>query len=267
MTTLDEVGDFVYTKFNQDVVKITSGKRYGIFHISDLIQPKCQRNVYYGKLDPLPRMDGETAKTFYRGNIVHHNSMLSNVSIHEEHIIYSPFEDKCYDYEESIKKYKDGDEFWYKVVIGTPDDILLMPNGKDHIIADKKTKLTKPETRLFGKEWDQIKDEHKSQLSMYRVLLEKAKGINAKFGCILSLDVGDGFQTPKPQPFELDDISKTRLTMIDLMSNMTKYLKGNLLPPRDVSKKNRWLCDKYCPYFSFCFDGENGKNLVNGKLV
>lgn len=252
--TSDPISDAVFIAFNQAVVANTSGKREGIFHVSDLIQPKCARNVYYSKKDPAPRMDGETAKNFYCGNIVHEHSQLTTVDLHEQPIIYNPFEDKVYPYKETIKAHPDfsgKDGFWYSNVIGKPDDIILLTDSKNYIIADKKTKLSKPESLLLNKQFDGLKPEHKSQLSMYRLMLFKAKGIDAKDGCILSLDYADKFKTPKMLPFQLDDMDVTRKYMQSRVTELCVYLKANKLPPRTIIQ---WMCNSYCPYYSMCFD-------------
>lgn len=258
---LEDVGNETFVRFNQAVMRKAGGDRKGIFHVSDLINPKCGRNIYYSKRDPLPRYDGETAKNFFGGNMVHEFTLLTKEEYHEQHIIYSPFEDKVYPYEKTVKEHPDkNDEFWYKVVIGTPDDIILEESSGEYYIADKKTKLSKPESVLFGKQYDSAKPEHKSQLSMYRLLFLRTKQIDCKYGCILSLDFSDKFVTPKTFAFELEDPQKTRLYMIERMTELTEYLKKKKLPERVVDQSNRWMCNRYCQYYSLCFDGA-GKNI------
>jgi len=252
--TSDPISDNVFIAFNQAVVENISGKREGIFHVSDLINPKCGRNVYYSKRDPAPRMDGETAKNFYCGNIVHSHSQLTTIELHEQPIIYSPFEDKTYPYEKTLKAHPDfsgKDEFWYNVVVGKPDDIMLLSDGKNYIIADKKTKLSKPESMLLNKQFDGLKPEHKSQLSMYRLMVLRERGIDAESGCILSLDYADKFKNPKMLPFDLDPIETTKKYMQNRMIQLTGYLKAKQLPPRLIIQ---WMCNSYCPYYSMCFN-------------
>lgn len=242
----------VFIAYNKAVVdNVTSGKREGIIHVSDLIQPKCLRNVYYSKKDPSPRMDYDTAKNFYAGNIVHSHTELSNIpELHEYKIAYNPFTDKIIDLQKALKEHPDPkDEYWCDITIGTIDDVLKMENG-EYIIADKKTKLSKPESLLLNKQFDGLKPEHKSQLNMYRLLLLRAKGIDAKYGCILSLDYADKFGTPKALPFDLEKPDVTRANMIQRQSDLKKYLKANKLPPRTIIP---WMCSGYCPYWSLCF--------------
>lgn len=254
---LGDVSDEVYIAFNKQVVKtVTGDHRFGI-HVSDLIEPKCLRNVYYSKLLKVP-MTGETCKQFYGGNIVHLNSELATIpAYHEFTIAYNPFTDKTIDLEKERKSHPDEhDPFWLTVVIGTIDDVMKMPDGT-HIIADKKTKLTKATTMVFGKPYTAIKPEHKSQLNMYRLMLNRKTGIDAKFGCILSLDFADKFVSPKPQAFELEDPTKIRMEMISRMEALAEHLKSKTLPKRTIIE---WMCNSYCPYYSMCFDGD-GKNV------
>lgn len=254
---LGDVSDAVFIAFNQQVVKNAAGeKRFGI-HVSDLVEPKCLRNIYYSKLFPVP-MTGETCKQFYGGNIVHAHTELATIpAYHEFKIGYNPFDDKIVDLEKARKEHpKDDDPFWYTVLIGTIDDVIKLPDGS-HMIADKKTKLTRPETMLFSKPYTAIKPEHKSQLNMYRLMLLRKTNIDAKYGCILSLDFADKFVNPKPQPFELEDPTKVRMEMIHRMEKLVEKLKNRQLPERTIIE---WMCNRYCPYYSMCFDGD-GKNV------
>lgn len=254
---LGEVGEEVYIAFNKEVVKNVKGDhRFGI-HVSDLVEPKCMRNVYYSKLMKVP-MTGETCKQFYGGNVIHaHTEFATIPAYHEFKIAYNPFTDKTIDLEKAMKEHpKEDDPFWLTIVIGTIDDVMKMPDGT-HIIADKKTKLTKPETMLFSKPYTAIKPEHKSQLNMYRLMLNRKTGIDAKFGCIMSLDFADKFVSPKAQPFELEDPSKIRMEMIARMEELSEHLKNRTLPKRTIIE---WMCNRYCPYYSECFDGD-GKNI------
>ncbi len=252
--SLENIGNEVYIRMNQAIIRKNNiNHREGIFHVSDLIEPKCLRNVFYSKTDPAPRMDMSTAKNFFCGNIVHDNSDLSSVEgFHEFKMAYNPVTDKSVDLEKALKQHPDPkDKFWYDIVIGTLDDLILI-NG-EYVIADKKTKASKPETVLFGKQYDGIKPEHKSQLSMYRLMLNRTRAIDAKYGCIMSLDYADKFRSPKAQPFELEKMEVTRNKMLERLNILKQSLITNELPERTVIP---WMCNEYCEYASLCFNGE-----------
>ncbi|MBT5087954.1 MAG: hypothetical protein HOM71_10795, partial [Deltaproteobacteria bacterium] len=125
-------------------------------------------------------------------------------------------------------------------ITGTLDDLLKV--GNDYVIADKKTyngssyKKTEPD------------ESYVRQLSIYRVLLHKAYGIDAKYGCLLYLDKAHDLNE-LPMAFELHHPEVTK-----------EFLKETLYELRRNPEPNPcWLCNGknkakkvFCPYLDQC---------------
>lgn len=257
MPDLDRIGELAKIEFHKARVKeMKEDKRFGL-HVTSMLPSGCSRKTFYIQNDSNPRMDSESMAVFHAGKLEHaHSNVAGNDTHHEIPMAYNPFIDKPVDLDEALKQHPDvkNDPFWYDVIIGSSDDVLIDKINSDYIIADKKTKLTKTATPY---KTDKPKQAHVEQLNYYALLLSKCKGINAKYGCILELDFANRLSNPNSQPFELDPIDQTRAEMIQKMAEYKKFAIKNQLPPRISGRDMDWLCfGGYCEWYSKCFDEE-----------
>ena len=186
---------------------------------------------------------------FYNYNIMKYDRYTDDGLIvleieHDVGISYSEFTNK-YDIEKDIGytpqqvEAMDKEDTKY-IITGTLDDLLKV--GENYVIADKKTwngkgyKKTEPD------------DSYVRQLSIYRVLLYKAYGIDAKYGCLLYLDKANDLDE-LPMAFELHHQDVTK-----------EFLKDTLHELRHHPDPTPcWLCNGankakkvFCPFLDQC---------------
>ena len=136
------------------------------------------------------------------------------------------------------------------IIYGSIDDILAYKG--DIIIADKNTTGA---IDYFKKDRVGASDQHKAQINVYRVLLQKCYDIDAKWGCDIYLsnqvskDTRDGIY---PKAFKLDPIEETLTSMIE----QAKFLKASLTKKKLPERTKCFLCNGMCPYATKCFTDE-----------
>lgn len=222
-----------FHKAQDKLLEHTSGSRINTFHVTDFVSP-CLRKTWYQKRIKKP-MGRDVKSILYHGLIVHEHSQLSH--FHEVTMCYDIVEDKSYTPQEVSQMP------WQKtlnMITGTLDDLMRV-NG-EYVIADKKTWNNKGYVKLTPDEG------YIKQLSIYRVLLEKAYGIDAKWGCLLYLDKTHDL-SESPMAFELDSIEDTKAFLLKSLKELQGFPDANPC----------WLCNGknrqgkiYCPYLEQC---------------
>jgi len=243
VVTKKDIEDDAYFAFRKTQANVLNTSRIDCLHVSDLIK-ECQRMVVLNKIKPIIGLDTTSAKRLYLGQLVHNQSDMSNVHMHETMFLYNWVTDEGVD----------GDTFHgihpstkWDYLAGSADDIRVV-QGK-YIICDKKTT-----TKIGNKiKWGPS-DENKLQLNMYRVLLKKCYGIDAEWGCNIFIDIDAEAERDLVAPiaFKLRPIEETLDTMVQSAETIKGYLLNKDIPP----VHRCYLCDGYCPHATFCF----GKN-------
>ncbi len=186
-------------------------------------------------------MNTKMSHKFYLGNLVHAHSNMSNINMHEVPLLYNWVTDEGVD----------GDTFHgihpstkWDYLAGAIDDVIKIDD--EYIICDKKT-TAKIENKV---RWGPS-DENKLQLNMYRVLLKKCYGIDAKWGCNVFVDIDPDSERGLVHPvaYKLRPIEETLDTMISTAEALKDYITKGVLPP--VHKC--YLCDGMCDFATTCF--------------
>ena len=229
-----------FHKARDQMLNTSTGSRLRTLHVSDFVSP-CLKKVWYQKRFPKP-IGEKTKNVLYHGLVIHEHSQLSH--FHEVTMCYDIEKDIGYTPQEvermDVSETKN-------IITGSLDDLVKV--GENYVIADKKTwsgggyKKTSPD------------EGYQMQLSIYRVLLSKSYGIDAKWGCLLYLDKKDDL-SELPMAFELKDIEETKL-----------FLKKTIKQLRGIPEPTPcWLCNGenkkgkiFCPYLDQCArEGRNG---------
>lgn len=256
---LKQVGENAKIEFHKARVKEhKSDNRFGL-HVTSMLPSKCLRQVYYEQHDDNPRLDSETVAVFHAGKLEHSHSHIAELAEHHEiGMAYDPFTDKAIDLKAALKAHPDtkNDPFWFDIIIGSTDDIIIdKKNNGEVTITDKKTKLTSKGKEKYNS--SSPKPAHREQINYYALLLNRCKGITAKYGCIIELDFSDRLSKANTQPFELDNLDHTRAEMIHVMGTYKEFALKRNLPPRISGSDMDWLCfGGYCPWYTKCFDGD-----------
>ena len=226
----------VYFAFRRAQAEALNQDRSHELHVTDTVSP-CLRKTIYGKINPIS-IDTESMSHLYMGQAVHGLSQLSP-DLHEVPLAYDWVEDKPVDL--SKLDLKLDDPKWWDIIIGAVDDVIKIDD--EYIICDKKTtnmQKWKPKTP---------NEAHQKQINIYRLLLNKCKGIDSKHGCILYLDVTDKIQKPLPLSFGLNPIEETLETLKKDATIIKNAMVNGVLPERTQC----YLCDGYCSYSMTCF--------------
>lgn len=232
----EKVQNSVVTAFHNAVsetLKSNNGLRIKTLHVSDFVSP-CLRKSYYNSIIKDVTLDAQKNKVLFFGVILHEHTKLSH--FHEVTMCYDLINDKAMTPQEvSLSKDQTG------IITGTLDD--LMRIGDDFVIVDKKT--------WNAKGWVKTEpdESYYRQLSIYRVLLFEAYGIDAKYGCLLYLDKGNDLNET-PLAFDLAPIGETKKFLRD---TFTELQTG--IPKATIT----YLCNGknkagriYCPYLEQC---------------
>lgn len=245
MVLKKEIEDDAFFAFRKTQQNVLNTNRIDCIHVSDLIK-ECMRLPVLNKVKPIVGLTTEASQKFYLGQLVHNQSDMSNVVVsgmkgNEIPLLYNWVTD------ESV----DGDTFHgihpstkYDYIAGSIDDLRKI--GDDYIICDKKTSHKIENKVKYGPS-----DENKLQLNMYRVLLWKNYGIDAKWGCNVFVDINP--ESPRgivhPVAYRLKPMEDT----LDLMVQNAEVIKdaclGGDLPPATRC----FMCDGFCPHATFCF--------------
>jgi hypothetical protein len=141
------------------------------------------------------------------------------------------------------------------IITGSLDDMMRV--GDEYVIADKKTWNNKGYTKTSPDEG------YIKQLSIYRVLLEKAYGIDAKWGCLLYLDKAHDLEE-NPMAFELDSIDDTKQYLKDTLEQLQGKPDPN--PCFLCNGKNK-LGKIYCPYLDLCNSEGRQEKLIEPPTI
>lgn len=236
----ESIGKLVLSTYRNTVNNYMTkhnGQRLHTWHVSDFTSP-CVRKTYYQRLYP-EKYDTRKNSIFFLGQIIHEHTPLSKIN--ELTMCYDIETDQSVSVEEVMAMPKSS---LRSIITGTLDD--LIQYGKDFIIADKKTY-----NGASGYKKTQPDEQYALQLSIYRVLLQRSYGIDAKYGCLLYLDKSNDL-AESPIPFELAPIEDTKMVMKEILSELTREDK----PPKP---NICWLCNGnnrkgaiYCPYVELC---------------
>jgi hypothetical protein len=255
----DRIEQFVVDAYHnaQDrLLNGSTGSRLRTLHVSDFVSP-CLKKVWYQKNFPKP-MEQKTKSILYHGLVIHEHTQLSH--FHEVTFCYDIEKDKGYTPQEVVEMPRDETK---NIITGTLDDLLKV--GDDYVIADKKTWNGR------GYKKKAPDENYVRQLSIYRVLLQKSYGIDAKYGCLLYLDKGNDLEE-LPMAFELHDTDITKQFLKDTL----KQLQG--VPDPTIC----FLCNGknktgkiYCPYAEECHAEmkksnnivENTQGLIDKRLL
>ena len=247
MLTLDTIKDEVFIAYRKAQLKAMDTTRRGQLHVSDVISP-CMRKVWYGKHDNDKSMDTESMRALYFGQIIHSHTELAIPEFHEIEMAYNYVTDKVVD----LEKMKDvplDDPIWWDIIIGSLDDLLII--GGEYVVCDKKTTGS---IDWFAKERSSASDSHITQLNHYRVLLQKCKNIDAKFGCVIYIDSKNSqrFEKPILKPFRLKPIEEA----LENIRTNGKILKESILKDKKPDRTICFLCSGMCPYAEKCMREE-----------
>lgn len=237
---LDKLQDTVYFLFRKEQAKLVNSDRSGEFHATDW-EKECMRNVVYGKMgnERIGHMDAEQMSTFWQGQIVHLHSNLGG-DLHEIGMAYNFVKDVVYK-KNAEGKWDIPTEERANTCVGTLDDLIEVSAGV-FAIVDKKTYNFK------GYELKKPYDHHVNQINIYRLLLQKCKGVDATYGCNIYIDKQDGGSKPLVFAYELRPIEQTQAELIEKANVVGEWIKTGKLPPRT----RNFLCDGYCPHSMRC---------------
>jgi hypothetical protein len=247
MIKLDDIKDEVFVAYRKAQLKAMDTERKGQLHVSDVISP-CMRKVWYGKHDNDKSMDTESMRALYFGQIIHSHTELAIPKFHEIEMAYNYVTDRVVD----LEKMKDiplDDPIWWDIIIGSLDDLLEIDG--EFVICDKKTTGS---IDWFSKERTSASDSHIDQLNHYRVLLQKCKNIDAKFGCVIYIDSKNSqrFEKPILKPFRLKPIEEA----LENIRTNGKILKEAILKDKKPERTICYLCSGMCPYAEKCMREE-----------
>ena len=234
---MDRIEEAVLGAFKDaqnDMMSKNNSQRIKTWNVSDFTSP-CIRKSYYQRNFPAPYDPAKTSILFH-GLILHEHTQLSH--FHEVTMCYDIKEDKAYSPQE-VRQLEDTSN----IITGSLDDLMRIDG--EYVIVDKKT-YNGYQGQYKKKEPD---ESYKLQLSIYRVLLEKGYGIDAKVGCLLYLDESADFKET-PMAFDLAPIEGTKAYMSDVLRQLRQGL-----PKATVN----WLCNGanrkgtiFCPYKDRC---------------
>jgi CRISPR/Cas system-associated exonuclease Cas4 (RecB family) len=230
---MNDVESIVYTRFREYQNKFVNGSgRLNTIHVSDIIQ-ECLRKSYYSAKYP-KEADDRLKGILYIGQAIHNLSKIGD--IHEVTMCYDFANNKPMDMEDVKNASKEEQRY---ILTGTCDDVIF-DKKYGAIIVDKKTWSSKG----WVKKEPSI--EHVRQLNAYRFLLNKTRGIDAKYGVVLYLDKYTEMETPLPMLVKLDDIGLTEGIIREKISILNDGM------PKATPC---WLCNKkvvYCKYKEEC---------------
>jgi len=217
-----EIESDIYFKYREAQQRVLHTDRLPCIHISDLLK-ECQRYVVYDKITPQEYVTKSTEdlKSMFFGQMLHQVIKLDPKN-NEVSLLYDWVEDKPILKSSEIEKLIITQEPNWDWISGTIDDIVKVKD--EYIICDKKT-TGKMNTYSLKK--GIAYDNHKAQTNMYRVLLLKCMGIDAKWGCNIYISNNtapeDGsFDKPRIIPYKLDKVEET----LPLMLERAKLIKG-----------------------------------------
>jgi len=244
------IQDAAYFAFRRAQIKGLETDRLDCIHVSDLISP-CMRNVIYSKITPEKSSTTEDMKFLYFGQCLHANSnMASKPEYHEMKLLYNWVTDA-----EQLIVMKENK---WDYIAGSIDDIIEVDG--ELIICDKKTtgSIDYFSPNSWNKGTPRANEGHKLQTNMYRVLLNKCKKLDAKWGCNIYIDncvSKDKKDKPSAIAYKLQDPEETLGQMVQAAEIIKEAMTEGVLPERT---KN-YLCDGVCPHSTKCFTDDRKK--------
>jgi hypothetical protein len=239
------VEDHAYFLMRKAQIEAMNTERLGMFHVSDVIKD-CMRYPAYSKIRPR-MMSTEDYKSLYMGQVIHSNSMVADPDKHELFLAYDFEENISITYDEACKIPED-DPRQLNILYGSVDDVIEVDG--QYVITDKKTTGS---LDYFVKKRDKKpNDTHMKQINVYRSLLEKCYGIEAKYGCVIYLPNSiskEERDKVHPMYFKLEDIEKTDVWVKEKLAILQDFKITGNLPDRT----RNYLCDGFCPYALECF--------------
>lgn len=238
LTSISEQVYFQFTKRRYDFIE---KHRIGV-HVTDLTN-ECMRNVVYGKIGKGEQsFDTNTMSHFFLGEAVHQAlDKAAPTGQGEKFLLYDFGANKPITPEEYHKLSFDRkcDVLW-----GERDALYKVQHkGQEaNVIVDYKT------WKSNGYNKKSPSEEHVFQVNEYALMLNKIYGIEAKFGCIVYLDIEDKFAKPLQFPFELDSLQKTEGKILLNLAEIKEALLSGKLPKRVL----HWKCYGYCPHAKRC---------------
>lgn len=252
MVLKSEIESDMYFKLRHAQMSILNSDRLPCIHVSDLLK-ECQRYVIYSKITPQEYMSSNTEdlKSRIFGQIFH-SSIILNPKYNEVRLLWNWVEDK------PLEDWLTEDKNWHKgkpwdFISGTIDDLIQVKD--EWVICDKKTTGN---MNSYSLKKGVAYDNHKLQTNMYRVLLNKCMGIDAKWGCNIyvsnNIAPEDGsIDKPRIIPYKLEKIETTLPLMLERAEKIKNYMTKKEIPPPTYN----FMCDAYCNQAQRCFNETN----------
>lgn len=196
------------TFFKQVLQELDEEKRSGV-HVTGLVYD-CLRRCYYElsiESREITGLDESTTLTFWIGKKLHE---IELTDMHEFEVEWNG-------------------------VKGRIDEVFVI--GNEYVIVDKKTARSLP---------NQVYDNHKKQIEYYSALLWKAKGINARYGAVLYIDVN----SKKTKVFVFELPTHKDKILEEMIAKKDKVMKA-IEEKKAPSQVLTWLCD-YCGWWERC---------------
>lgn len=257
MVLKSEIESDVYFRLRQAQMRILNSDRLPCIHVSDLLK-ECQRYVVYNKITPQEHLSSNTEdlKSIIFGQIFH-QSIILNPKQNEVGLTWNWITGKTYN-DESSYYITDNPDTWYEGkpwdwISGTIDDLVQVKG--EWIICDKKTTGN---MNSYSLKKGMAYDNHKLQTNMYRVLLLKCMGIDAKWGCNIYVSNNtapeDGsIDKPRIIPYKLEKVEATLPLMLERAEKIKNYMTKKEIPPPTYN----FMCDAYCNHAQRCFTETN----------
>ena len=273
-TIEDQIADATKMRFRALQYASMNNPRYGIMHISDLVE-KCKRKAIYSKMamiEPLPLSTGSLG-ILYGGEAVH--KMNDNTSKENPNLCTTGELPFVYDFvkEEEVNL----GEFRLKMKSDNPytvEECLDFVFGEtDGLYKDLRihteTDVLEEDTFIDYKTWDStdkkllgMKEAHYLQLSAYAAILNKLGKTETEYVSLIYLDTADRYAKPIVFTKKAMRYDKVRALLIADRSVYLDFLETGVLPKRYVSP----LCDGYCDHIKRCSDEEWITKEENRKL-
>jgi len=251
-----EIESDIYFKYRQAQQRVLKTDRLPCIHVSDLLK-ECQRYVVYNKITPEEFVTNNTEdlKSLIFGQMLHSAIKLDPAN-NEVSLLYDWVKDRPISKASDIEKMIITQEPNWDLISGTIDDIVKVKD--EYVICDKKTTAN---MNSYSLKKGVAYDNHKLQVNMYRVLLLKCMGVDAKWGCNLYISNNiapeDGsIDKPKIIPYKLNKVEE----ILQLMLERAKLIKGYMVNKKIPPPIYNFLCDAYCNHAQKCFN-EKRKNF------
>lgn len=254
MVLRSSVEDEVKMRYIGGLRRALHTDRLDCLHVSDIIK-ECDRYTWYNNRLPVrPSQSLEQEKSLIWGQILHKVvDLIEKDDEKNEFELFYNWADKTIGSDEDRAKL-DTYTLKYNFLAGSIDDLIEVDG--DWVICDKKT--TKSNSLKYLKsDRNSAKKEHILQTSIYAVLLKLCHGIEAKWGCNIYIDNGNGEDERTIDPvikiYKLNDFDTTYDFIIKRCKEVSEALRSDKLPDKTVN----WMCTNVCPHWQKCSANEN----------